>query len=642
MKKHISNQKGFSILELIIASAAFLLFSTAAIGIFSQSLNVSRLGGQTVTVDSLIAEGLEAVRSIRDRDFNALYVTNTASSVVTSSSSLSTASLAPLQGKKWVLGADGTYDQIGSYTRYISIEKVRRQAISNNITTANTSPYDPDTLKVTVNILWRPTATGSLVTRSSYAYMTNFKRTVNTVPTTYQCSDGVDNDLDGLTDYPSDSLGCTSLTDNDETDPPPPPTVYQCNDRIDNDSDHDVDYPTDSDCDSLTDDSEYYVDQSFPECNDRIDNDGDNRTDYPADPDCSSEMDNSESGVVVNGNTCGGWDQAQFRGAADLDDKMDAVKVAVSDYYTDYEYVVRTDVNGNRQPGLYVLDMTGSLAPDGKSPVLTGFAAIEGNARNIFVRGDYAFIATDKPEAEIQVYNISNAYNPQAWGAINLTGDEQAANDVFVDPGGQYAYVVRDSKSTDNNFYVLDVSAPNNPQELGSTFVGNNLLAVDFDDSTMHAYVATDMLDQEVQVVNVTNPNSPAYYSHFNINPDKGALSVSRKNTVLSVGTFDGNVAFLNISNPGVLSEMSRVAVANALPIYDIVDHPGLPCTFAVSDETEHEFTVIDMTDPYASAIIAVVDAFSARYGVAYNSNLDKVSVVGTHDDYEVGTIIHP
>jgi len=45
-------------------------------------------------------------------------------------------------------------------------------------------------------------------------------------PPTAQCSDGRDNDGDALTDYPADP-GCSSATDNDETNaaaPPPPPS----------------------------------------------------------------------------------------------------------------------------------------------------------------------------------------------------------------------------------------------------------------------------------------------------------------------------------------------------------------------------------------------------------------------------------
>ncbi len=37
-----------------------------------------------------------------------------------------------------------------------------------------------------------------------------------------QCSDGADNDSDGKIDYPTDP-GCSSFSDNDETDPAPPP-----------------------------------------------------------------------------------------------------------------------------------------------------------------------------------------------------------------------------------------------------------------------------------------------------------------------------------------------------------------------------------------------------------------------------------
>ena len=41
-------------------------------------------------------------------------------------------------------------------------------------------------------------------------------------PPSYACSDGIDNDGDGATDYPADP-GCDSATDDDETNTPPPP-----------------------------------------------------------------------------------------------------------------------------------------------------------------------------------------------------------------------------------------------------------------------------------------------------------------------------------------------------------------------------------------------------------------------------------
>ena len=71
---------------------------------------------------------------------------------------------------------------------------------------------------------------------------------------TYQCNDGIDNDSDGLVDYPQDP-GCVALTDNTEYSTPNP-VVYQCNDGIDNDGNGLTDYPADPGCSSLSDTTE--------------------------------------------------------------------------------------------------------------------------------------------------------------------------------------------------------------------------------------------------------------------------------------------------------------------------------------------------------------------------------------------------
>jgi hypothetical protein len=72
------------------------------------------------------------------------------------------------------------------------------------------------------------------------------------------CADGVDNDGDGLIDYPNDP-GCSSSTDDDETDSPPPPPNSACSDGIDNDGDGLVDYPSDPGCSSASDTDETNV-----------------------------------------------------------------------------------------------------------------------------------------------------------------------------------------------------------------------------------------------------------------------------------------------------------------------------------------------------------------------------------------------
>ena len=80
-----------------------------------------------------------------------------------------------------------------------------------------------------------------------------------------QCGDGVDNDGDGLIDFPHDP-GCTSLEDDDETD----------------------------DCGTSG-----MAGPNCPQCGNRIDDDGDGLIDYPMDPGCSSRADTDESNDCV-------------------------------------------------------------------------------------------------------------------------------------------------------------------------------------------------------------------------------------------------------------------------------------------------------------------------------------------------------
>jgi len=109
------------------------------------------------------------------------------------------------------------------------------------------------------------------------------------------CNDGIDNDQDGLTDYPSDP-GCLSPTDNSERDI----NGAQCDNGIDDSDPEDTiaDYPADPGCTGPTDNDE----TDITACNDGIDNDQDGLTDYPADPGCLSPTDNSERDI--NGPQC--------------------------------------------------------------------------------------------------------------------------------------------------------------------------------------------------------------------------------------------------------------------------------------------------------------------------------------------------
>ena len=109
-----------------------------------------------------------------------------------------------------------------------------------------------------------------------------------------ECSDSVDNDNDGLIDFPSDP-GCTSPADDDEFDF----SLPQCSDVIDNDFDGLIDFPSDPGCTDANDDDE--TDSLPRQCSDGIDNDSDGLVDFPNDPGCSDSGDNDERDPPARG-----------------------------------------------------------------------------------------------------------------------------------------------------------------------------------------------------------------------------------------------------------------------------------------------------------------------------------------------------
>lgn len=106
------------------------------------------------------------------------------------------------------------------------------------------------------------------------------------------CSDGVDNDEDGQTDFPDD-LGCNGPDDTTEDSTASP----ACSDGRDNDGDALIDYPLDPGC--LVPQADSEVDDcpngpTCPQCADGEDNDNNGSMDYPGDPGCIAAGDTIE------------------------------------------------------------------------------------------------------------------------------------------------------------------------------------------------------------------------------------------------------------------------------------------------------------------------------------------------------------
>lgn len=137
--KHLS--QGFSLVEVVLAAAIFMLFSTSAIVVVLGGLNANRLGGEETVANQFANEGIEAVKSIKNQAYASLV--NSAGIGVARPSNV------------WVFsGASNTltHNVSDNYTRVIKVESVNRDGSGNIVSTGGTT--DPDTKKITSTVSW--------------------------------------------------------------------------------------------------------------------------------------------------------------------------------------------------------------------------------------------------------------------------------------------------------------------------------------------------------------------------------------------------------------------------------------------------------------------------------------------------------
>lgn len=164
--KYKKAQLGFSVVEIILAAAIFLIFSSGAIFLILQGLDSNRLAEEETIAHQYATEGIEAVRSIRNQNYSS--VANTAAiGIVRNGSGL------------WELS--GTNNTFGKYTRVLSIESVGRDG-SDTIMSSGGTP-DPSTKKVTATVTWNvtPSRTNSVVLTT---YLTNWEQAIATATPT--------------------------------------------------------------------------------------------------------------------------------------------------------------------------------------------------------------------------------------------------------------------------------------------------------------------------------------------------------------------------------------------------------------------------------------------------------------------------
>jgi Tfp pilus assembly protein PilV len=157
-------KKGMSVIEIILASGLFVIVATSIVTLLAQSYGSNRLSNEQTIANQYAAEGLEAVRNIRDQSY-ALLTVSSGTGVAVSSGT-------------WALS--GTSTAFDKYTRIISISTVNRDGSGN---VSSTGTLDPNTKKVVSTVTWSasPSRVDSVVQTT---YLTNWRATLSAATST--------------------------------------------------------------------------------------------------------------------------------------------------------------------------------------------------------------------------------------------------------------------------------------------------------------------------------------------------------------------------------------------------------------------------------------------------------------------------
>lgn len=158
----MNNQRGVSVVEVILAAALFVVFATATGGVVIQGMTGNRLGVELSVANQFASEGLEAVRSIRNQNFSSL--SSPQGGVVQAS------------GVWSFSGANNTLNAGKTYTRTLAVSNVQRDCSGVIVTSGGVN--DANTKKVTSTVNWNFTSVRPQ-TISLTSYLTDWRKTAS-------------------------------------------------------------------------------------------------------------------------------------------------------------------------------------------------------------------------------------------------------------------------------------------------------------------------------------------------------------------------------------------------------------------------------------------------------------------------------
>lgn len=248
----------------------------------------------------------------------------------------------------------------------------------------------------------------------------------------------------------------------------------------------------------------------------------------------------------------------------------------------------------------------------------------DGIFRAIFVIDNYAYIVGDNSndgKIGFHIFDISNIEQPVQLAFIEIP---KFAQELYVE--GQYAYVANDYFG----LTIIDIQDLNNPQIIGNydTTGRTNTVQVSGNYAYLaEGYVSDPDTESGLRIIDISNKTNPVEVSFFRPDVEDNC----------SKGLYvKDNYAYLTCGNDGLhIIDVSDSNNPNEVGLYDLPDNKEMNDVY-VSDNyayvtTQNGFHVIDVINPINPDEVYFYDT---------SYNLEKINVTGEYI-YTNSSLLH-
>lgn len=149
------------------------------------------------------------------------------------------------------------------------------------------------------------------------------------------------------------------------------------------------------------------------------------------------------------------------------------------------------------------------------------------DCNDVWVNGNFAYLATASDTAEVTTLNVSALPTITSASTLNLTGT--------IDALAIRGYDSKLFVGQDNTFWTLDLSTPSTPANSGSVGLGGIVNDIDVKAGEQIAFVGTSNTAAEFQVVNVATLATPTVSQSFNVTGNNNGFGVAYSSTFNTV-----------------------------------------------------------------------------------------------------------